>query len=73
MFESIAMICYLSMVQPQEIQEPVLLHETKSLEVYTGNGGGEPEEDPSKKKRDQYQPLYKLNEIIARGMSVTVK
>ncbi|GAA0198151.1 hypothetical protein GCM10009123_01760 [Kangiella japonica] len=52
MFESIAMICYLSMVQPQEIQEPVILPEASTLEVFTGNGGGEPEEDPTKKKRD---------------------
>lgn len=51
MFESIAMICYLSIVQPQNIQEPVLTQES-TLEVYTGNGGGEPEEDPKKKKRD---------------------
>ncbi|GAA4348962.1 hypothetical protein [Kangiella taiwanensis] len=52
MFESIAMICYLSMVQPQEIQQPILFEQEVALEVYTGNGGGEPEEDPDKTKRD---------------------
>jgi len=52
MFESIAMICYLSMVEPQEIQQPLFdLRETPH-EVYTGTHGGEPEEDPDKKKRD---------------------
>lgn len=53
MFESIAMICYLSMVQPQEIQQPLFEpKENVALEVYTGGNGGEPEEDPDKKKRD---------------------
>ena len=51
MFESIAMICYLSMVEPQEIQQPIFEPEV-AHEVYTGNGGGEPEEDPDKTKRD---------------------
>jgi len=51
MFESIAMICYLSMVEPQEIQQP-LFEEEIVHEVYTGGPGGEPEEDPDKKKRD---------------------
>ena len=52
MFESIAMICYLSMVQPQEIQQPLFEPKEIALEVYTGNGGGEPEEDPTEEKRD---------------------
>ncbi|AOE50182.1 hypothetical protein [Kangiella sediminilitoris] len=54
MFESIAMICYLSMVEPQEIQpswgesNPKLV-----LEVYTGGNGGEPEDDePDVTKRE---------------------
>jgi hypothetical protein len=53
MFESIAMICYLSMVQPQEIQQqPLFEPKEVAHEVYTGTHGGEPEEDPDKKKRD---------------------
>ncbi|AKE52369.1 hypothetical protein [Kangiella geojedonensis] len=52
MFESIAMICYLSMVQPQEIQQPLFDPKEVALEVYTGGTGGEPEEDPDKTKRD---------------------
>ena len=53
MFESIAMICYLSMVEPQDIQSPLLLEpQEQTTEVYTGNTGGEPEEEPDKKKRD---------------------
>ena len=53
MFESIAMICYLSMSQPQEIQQQPLF-ELKEIahEVYTGGNGGEPEEDPDERKRD---------------------
>ncbi|GAA4364588.1 hypothetical protein [Kangiella marina] len=52
MFESIAMICYLSMVQPQEIQQPLFVPPHKEVEVYTGTHGGEPEEDPDKEERD---------------------
>jgi len=52
MFESIAMICYLSMVQPEEIQQTLFEPSETVIEVYTGNGGGEPEGEPDKKKRD---------------------
>lgn len=54
MFESIAMICYLSMVEPQEIQQPLVQPDPKVvLEVYTGGSGGEPEDDePGTTKRD---------------------
>lgn len=52
MFESIAMICYLTMTQPQEIQQPLFEPTETAHEVYTGTFGGEPEEDPDKKKRD---------------------
>lgn len=51
MFESIAMICYLSITEPQNIEQP-LFEMKESHEVYTGTHGGEPEEDPDKKKRD---------------------
>ena len=52
MFESIAMICYLSMGQPQEIQQPLFDPKEVALEVYTGGSGGEPEEDPTTDKKD---------------------
>ncbi|GAA4364558.1 hypothetical protein [Kangiella marina] len=52
MFESIAMICYLSMVQPQEIQQPLFDPKEVALGVYTGSNGGEPEEDPEEKERN---------------------
>lgn len=52
MFESIAMICYLSITEPQNIEQPLFDVKEVALEVYTGGPGGEPEEDPDKKKRD---------------------
>ncbi|WP_223669292.1 hypothetical protein [Kangiella shandongensis] len=54
MFESIAMICYLSMVEPQEINQSWAEPNPKLvLEVYTGGNGGEPEDDdPDTTKRD---------------------
>ena len=52
MFESIAMICYLSITEPQKIEQPLFNPSETTLEIYTGSTGGEPEEDPDKKKRD---------------------
>lgn len=52
MFESIAMICYLSITEPQEIEAPLFEPKEIAHKVYTGTHGGEPEEDPDKKKRD---------------------
>ena len=52
MFESIAMICYLSITEPQNIEQPLFETKETAHEVYTGTHGGEPEEDPDKKKRD---------------------
>ncbi|WP_170114226.1 hypothetical protein [Kangiella spongicola] len=52
MFESIAMICYLSITEPQNIEQPLFGPNESAHEIYTGSNGGEPEEDPDKTKRD---------------------
>ena len=52
MFESIAMICYLSITEPQNIEQPLFDAKGTAHEVFTGSNGGEPEEDPDKTKRD---------------------
>ncbi|GAA0198178.1 hypothetical protein GCM10009123_01790 [Kangiella japonica] len=52
MFESIAMICYLSITEPQNIEQPLFDPNEVIAEVYTGGSGGEPEEDPTTDKRD---------------------
>ncbi|WP_223669296.1 hypothetical protein [Kangiella shandongensis] len=54
MFESIAMICYLSMAEPQQNQHLSIETTDVILEEYTGTFGGEPEEEPDEdeKKRE---------------------
>ena len=40
------------MLQPQDIHQTLFDPKEVALEIYTGGTGGEPEEDPDKKKRD---------------------
>ena len=54
MFETIAMICYLSLVEPQEFEAPTF-QENPMLTSFTG-GADEPEDNPKKTGKD--------NEII---------
>lgn len=49
MFETIAMICYLSMVEPQELKLPNLELDKKILlENFGGGAGQDPEDNPKK-------------------------
>ncbi|MHC9510120.1 hypothetical protein [Kangiella sp. M94] len=51
MFETIAMICYLSISEPVNFEAPVF-DQAPITSVYTGSGGGEPGEDPTKEKEN---------------------
>lgn len=51
MFETIAMICYLSISEPQTFEAPVF-DQAPISSVYTGSGGGEPGDDPKKEKEN---------------------
>ncbi|NVK21674.1 MAG: hypothetical protein HWD86_04100 [Kangiellaceae bacterium] len=49
MFETIAMICYLSMVEPQFDKNPVASN-VVITDSFTGGGGQEPDDNPKKTK-----------------------
>lgn len=51
MFETIAMICYLSISEPQVFEAPVL-DQAPISSVYTGSNGGDPGDDPVKEKEN---------------------
>ncbi|MBD3652416.1 hypothetical protein [Kangiella sp.] len=51
MFETIAMICYLSISEPQNFEAPAF-EETPIVHVFTGGGGGDPGDNPNKEKEN---------------------
>ena len=51
MFETIAMICYLSISEPQFLEVPAF-EQPPITSIYTGSGGGEPGDDPTKEKEN---------------------
>ena len=51
MFETIAMICYLSISEPQLLEAPVY-DQVPVVSIYTGSHGGDPGDDPKKEKEN---------------------
>ncbi len=51
MFETIAMICYLSISEPQFLEAPEF-EQAPISSIYTGGTGGEPGDDPKKEKEN---------------------
>ena len=50
MFETIAMICYLSISEPQALEAPVFEETPITSSMFTGGPGGDPDPDPKKEK-----------------------
>lgn len=51
MFETIAMICYLSISEPQFLEAPAL-EQPPITSIFTGGPGGDPGDDPTKEKEN---------------------